>query len=246
MAPKLNQILAVEKGIKVRTYSEITQIDKEMQKAALVSGIQRVYQPLADNDTEQLPPESTLVQVRVDQAIKRVIDLTAEHWDVTATKEWANTQASADIAIGDRVLVASAPVTYMLFLEKQLTDLRTMISRMPILDPAFAWHPDAASNAFATEVVQTHRTKKEPKVIIKYEATQHHPAQTELVTEDRIVGFWNTTKFSGAIPLEQRDAMMDRVDQLIKAVKLAREEANAIEVDNKDVAEPILNFLFNG
>jgi hypothetical protein len=34
------------------------------------------------------------------------------------------------------------------------------------------------------------RTSKEPTVIVKYDATKEHPAQTELFTKDVPVGTW--------------------------------------------------------
>ena len=43
-------------------------------------------------------------------------------FDVTLTKDTANCTARADVKIGDSVLLPAVPVTYLLFLEKQLTD----------------------------------------------------------------------------------------------------------------------------
>lgn len=63
MAAKLNQIIAIEKGIKARANSEITDVHKINQKPALFSGFAKTYQS-TDENGEKLPAESQRVQVR--------------------------------------------------------------------------------------------------------------------------------------------------------------------------------------
>jgi hypothetical protein len=52
---KLNQIIAVEKGIKSKAYAEVTDAHQRLQKSALLAGIARTYQP-KDEEGEQYPP----------------------------------------------------------------------------------------------------------------------------------------------------------------------------------------------
>jgi hypothetical protein len=42
---KLNQIIAIEKGTKSRTFQELTEAHQSLQKPALLSGISRIYWP---------------------------------------------------------------------------------------------------------------------------------------------------------------------------------------------------------
>jgi len=65
MATKLNQIIAVEKGAKSRSFAKITDAYQLLQKPAVLAGISRTYQP-SDEDGEQYPPESTRVQVKAE------------------------------------------------------------------------------------------------------------------------------------------------------------------------------------
>ena len=53
MAPKLNQIIAVEKGIKSRSFQDLTEAHQQLQKPALLAGISRTYRP-KDEEGEQL------------------------------------------------------------------------------------------------------------------------------------------------------------------------------------------------
>jgi hypothetical protein len=135
-------------------------------------------------------------------------------------------------------------VSFLLFLEKQLTDIRTFVGNLPVLDPAESWSEDKNSGLYRTEPTSTHRTKKVQKPIVLYPATPEHPAQTQIITEDVIVGFWSQVKQSGAIPRPQKLIILDRVERLLKAVKEAREAANIQEeVKTPDIGAAIFGYL---
>jgi hypothetical protein len=240
--PKLNQIIAVEKGVKSSTESRITRITRTMNKPELLQGLARSYQA-RDDEGEQLPGESKLVQVRVKEELKQLHEALSELFDTTATKEWANQQAKADVAIDGVVLVAGAPVSYLLFLEKQLAQLMDIARALPTLDPSDKWGWDPNTDAYATEPIKTTRTKKIPRNHVKAEATEHHPAQVEVFQEDVIVGTWNTIKFSGALPAIEVKAMVQRVEKLQRAVQFAREEANSMEIERQKVAAKVLDYI---
>ena len=131
--PRLNQIVAIEKSIKSRSFQELTEAHHALQKPTLLSGISRIYRP-KDEEGEQLPPESTKTQIKADDILRQTAEILTRLFDVTATKDWANGNARADIVVDDKVLVAQVPVTYLLFLEKQLVDLLTFARKLPILD----------------------------------------------------------------------------------------------------------------
>src|SRR5262245_11612162 len=144
---KLNQIIAVEKGIKSRSYSELTDAHHGLQKAALLAGIARTYQP-KDEEGEQYPPESTRVQLRAEEVLRQTTANLTRLFDVTATKDWANCEAKADVVVDGVVLLTQVPATYLLFLEKQLTDLHTFIAKLPVLDAAESWSFDDAADCW--------------------------------------------------------------------------------------------------
>lgn len=240
---KLNQIIAVEKSVKGRAHGEITEAYQQLQKPALLAGIARNYRP-KDEEGERLPPEATRVQLRTEEMIKRASAALTELLDVTATKDWANCEARADVVVDGSVLIAKAPVTYLLFLEKQLVDIHTFLKKLPVLDPSESWIFDAAQNCYATEAVETVRTKKVPRNHVKAEATEKHPAQVEVYYEDITVGYWRTVKFSGALPARRVAELTERVEKLQRAVKFAREEANNHEVTQQKVGEAVFGFLF--
>ncbi|MEV5570077.1 hypothetical protein AB0L06_08505 [Spirillospora sp. NPDC052269] len=241
--PKLNQIIAVEKGVKSRTQRELTDAYHELQKPALLSGLSRTYRP-RDEDGETLPAESTRVQVKAEDALRDVARALTRLFDVTATKDWANRDAVADVVVDGRTLLTAVPVPYLLFLEKQLTDLRTLVDKLPVLDPSEPWTYDESQDVWRTEPVETARTKKIPRSHVLYEATKEHPAQVEMYTEDVVVGTWTKVSFSGALPARRVNGLRDRVERLQAAVKFAREEANATEVTDRKIGDAVFAYLF--
>ncbi|MFC8449823.1 hypothetical protein [Kitasatospora sp. NPDC057223] len=240
---KLNQIIAVEKGVKSKSFQELTQAHQSLQKPALLAGISRTYQA-KDEEGEQLPPESTRVQAKAEDILRTTATTLTRLFDVTATKDWANCSARADVVLDGRTLLAQVPVTYLLFLEKQLTDLHTFVRKLPVLDASESWNLDASTDAWKTDPVRTIRTKKVPRNHVKAEATEKHPAQVEVYYEDVPVGYWTTVKFSGALPARRVNELTERVEKLQQAVQFAREEANSAEITDERVGDAVFGYLF--
>lgn len=240
---KLNQVIAIEKGIKSRSHSEISELYKLIQKPQLFNGGVRSYQK-KDENGEDLPQERQHVQFKSDDVLATVRRAVTDLMNVTLQKDEANMHATADVKIDDVVIMSNVPVTTLLFLEKQVTDLKTFVGNLPVLDSAENWNKDEGSGLYKAEPRQTQRTKKEQRPIVLYDATDKHPAQTQLITEDVTVGHWHTVLHSGAVPFPKKQEMQERLEKLILAIKQAREEANDIEVsDRRPLGQAIFDYL---
>jgi hypothetical protein len=237
---QLNQLVAVEKGVKAKAQRALTDAYHAVQRTTGLSGIARTYQP-KDDEGDQLPPESTLVQVKAADVIAAVEADLVRLFDVTATKDATNAVAKADVVVDGQTLVKDATVPFLLFLEKQLVDVRSFVNKLPVLDPSERWSFDSNQGAYATEPSQTTRTKKVPRNWVKAEATDKHPAQVEIFHE---VGTWTTVKYSGALPQTRVNELLARVDKLVEAVKFARESANTATVVDQKVGAKIFGYLF--
>lgn len=237
-----NQIIAIEKGAKSRVDRAFTDIYKAIQKPAQFAGKTKKFEKIND-DSPDLPDENIKVQVIASEVIEKASEVLADLFDVTATKDYGNTKAFADVTVDGTVIIEDAPVTYLLFLEKQLTDLHTFLSKIPTLDTSYEWKPDANSKLHRSNAVKTQRTSKVQKGIVLYDATEHHPAQTQLITEDQLVGHWNTTELSGALPIPEKEEMLKRVEKLQRAVKSAREKGNSVEIEKKEVGAKLLSYV---
>ncbi len=241
--PKLNQILAIEKGVKEKTQSFLTKSHQLLQKNELLSGFSRTYAPL-DEEGEQFPPEKKVLQVRTDQVIDEVTARLTELFDVTAARDYANCGAWGDVTVDGVVILTEVPATYLLWLEKRLVDLRTFVTKLPVLPSDETWDFDENTDSFKSAEAKTAKTKKLPVAFIKAPATKEHPAQVEVVAEDKLQGYWSTTKFHGGLPKKRITELTDRVDALQKAVKFAREQANTQEVERREIGDKVLGFIF--
>lgn len=240
---KLNQILAIEKGRKTELNAELSMLHKATQKAQLMTGHHRTFVP-QDEDGEKFPDDRQHVQHQARDVITQVTDRLTTLMDVVACKDWANTGARADVMVDGAVFLEKVPVTYLLFLDKELKDLNTFVAKIVELDPAEQWTLDPNSGMFRSNPVETHKTKKLQRAIVKYDATEFHPAQTEMITDDVIIGHWTTIKFSGALPRTEKKVMLDRIRVLQDAVKFAKEQANSMEAPEHKVGRKVLDFIF--
>lgn len=240
---RLNQVIALVQGKKSKAQKLLTTVHHGW-KPDRITGITRTYQPI-DEEGQVFPPESRIVQLRVSDALQSVQKELTDFLNIVATQEYANTSATASVIVDDEAILAEIPVSALLFLEKQLVDLRTLAINIPTLPTDCVWILDGNTNCYVTNPEQTVKTQKKVEVIVKYDATKEHPAQTDLINVDKTIGHWTTTHLSGALPEKERDAIIERIEKLQDAVKIAREHANSTEVTMQDnFAKSILGYIF--
>jgi hypothetical protein len=249
--PKLNQIIAIEKGIKNRVNEKLSEIYKIFQKLDLFQGHIKTYTPRDEDPSskfsEKLPDDRRHVQFTVGKLLQTIRETHTELVDVSYLRDSANCSAVADIEVDGKIIIAAAPVTFILWLEKQLNDLHSEIKKTPALDPSEKWTYDADQGLFATAATEQARTKKETMPLVLHPGTKEHPPQVKEITEDVRAGTWRTIKYSGALPADKREEILSRVEKLQRAVKQAREEANGISVSVGDsVGAKIFNFVLDG
>lgn len=239
---KLSALLAVGKDVKSTGNATITRLHHLLQKPSCVVGIRRNYAPKTEGG-EQLPSEATNVQVRSAEALREATSAFAGIIDVILKTDLTNTKAHADIVVDGTVLATAIPATTLLSLEKQLVDLSTFVEKIPELDQAESWALDEGVGEYRSTPSSTLRTKKVQQPLVLYPATDKHPAQVQMITEDVAVGTWTITKFSGALPRSRREFIAERVRKLLAAVKIAREEANAINVVEREIGSTLMSWV---
>jgi hypothetical protein len=231
-----------EKDTRKRTSAEMTELYHAVQRSDAFDGFSKTYDPISD-DGMKLPAESKRVQQRMDELLAKAGVIFTESIDASATKDYGNVLTGADVIVDGRVLVNNAPAPFLIYLKHRLIDLRTFVSTAPVLDSNFDWSKDENSGLFKTAPVQSHRTSKETVPIVKYDATDKHPAQTELITKDTIVGHWSQVKQSGALPQVERERLLKKIAKVIAAVEAAIVEANSITVEDKFVGSGIADYI---
>jgi hypothetical protein len=207
-----------------------------------MNGFDRTYEPLQEGGDVQ-PPERQHVQYKYLDVFTLFSQDLRDLFDVTAVKDYTNCDATADVVVDGKTLLANAPVTFLLFLEKELQNLQTFLQEMPELDIAEDWKFDERNNVFRTEQTLRQSTKKLQRPLVLVQPTEHHPAQCQIITEDVVVGTWRIVKLSGAMPLNEKRAFLKRVETLMTAVKFAREEPHTMDARTVS-ASPLVDYLF--
>jgi len=242
---RLSQIIAVETAVAEDAKRVIAHAQRELASEERLGGLSKTYKP-REEDGEQFPGKSTKVQVKAEEVLAGAATALERLFDVRLTKDAANASATVDLRVGSRTLLPKVPVTYMLFLERQLADLAALVAALPLLDPAEEWHPDEVSGCWRSDPAVTDKTKKVPRTLVAYEATPQHPAQVQIWQEDTLAGLWTTVKFSGAVPADRVSAIQERIRELRNAVKYAREEGNATEITDRHAGKAVLGYIFGG
>lgn len=239
----LAQMIAVERTAKTKKTKQVTQLYRGLARPEPLSGLTRTYRPKAEDDPDQQPSEYKNVQVKAEDVLASIAVELTDLFDVVATRETGNTEAKADVVVGDATILRDVPVTYLLFLEHQLKDLGTIMLGLPTLDPSKEWTYDPTTGAYRSAVETTTRSKKVPKAFTRHPGTEKHAPQVDLLQEDVLVGYWDRTLFSGALPADRVLLLQRRVDALARAVKVAREQANSTRVEQVKVGQAIFDYL---
>lgn len=240
-------LLAIEPNIRTTAKRAETDAYHVLQKVALLSGYSKTYTPKDDNaDIWDLrPDEGVKVQVEAERVMQEMAAELAKWFSTMALKESTNAIARADIVVDGNILLAQVPTTYLLFLERQLVDMLTFVSKLPVLDAAENWSLVEGTTAWASTPVITLSTKKIPRNHVLAAATDKHPAQVQVYQEDSVVGRWTAVKFSGAVPAKRVAELTERVKKLQAAVKDARDVANrtALATDLEDAGTKVLSYI---
>ncbi len=241
---RLHEALAIRKGAKSGAYNATGEIDNLLQKAEPQSGFNKTWEKLND-DAPDLPPQSKHVQFVASEAIEEIVAINADWLNIEATVERGNESAKADLMVDGVVLVKDAPGTYLLTLGKFVKDTITIMKRAIVADAAIEWTRDEGTGLLRGRTVTTPRTMKRHKALVLHPPTKEHPAQTQVVTEDDLIGHYRTTPLSGALTRKERRAILARLEALSRGVKTALAQANNAEVEKDTQAGvAVLRFIF--
>lgn len=241
---KLHQVLALQKGAGEVAHSALTKAHHVLMKSPLLNGISKKYRAADDDDVVTFPAEYQKVQVYAGDMIKSIIEPQARLLDLTASRDFTNMRAKANVVVDGVTLIEGAPTTYLLWFEKQLSLYETFIKALPTLDPGMNWTMDAAEGAYASSAVETTKSKKVKKSLTLYPATDKHPAQVQAYDEDIVQGYWTTVKYSGALRQSDVNELLVRVRKLQDAVKIAIGEANSFDALEPKPGAQVLDYLF--
>lgn len=239
---KLHELLAVEGELKAQAQRDVGVAQElfENGKGKLL-GQTLSHQPATEND-EQLPPKITLVATTVDEQLG-TIERSFGRWiDGSLQKEATNQRTQATLDLGGELI--ELPATALLNLESKLLELRAVYRAIPTNDVTISWRFNEDIGQFVSDPPEVRRnTKKVMRAFVAYEATPDHPAQVETYNEDTLAGHITISKQSGMLTPRDKQVRLERLADLIQAVKKARQRANDIEVLKVEIGRQIFDFI---
>lgn len=245
--PKLHEILSVEGQLKTQADKVRGELATTFEKKRHLFEEKRIVStPLGEGGLSVVESQSD-IQSTVEQELKSISPFLQKALDASYQVAEANTIARADVILEDgKVLLKDVPATALLELEKRLSELLALFVSIPTLDPAkgFTIDESRAGKVYQARPVTKTRTRKDKVVLIKYEATDKHPAQTELIDKDVPVARLEENEWSGLITPARKSDFICRVEEVSRAVRQARSRANDVEVDkSKKIGNEILTYI---
>jgi hypothetical protein len=246
---KLHELLSVSGNLKTQADKVRTELADTFEKKRHLFGEKVVsFTPNTEGSVTTVESQSDL-QSTVPQELEWIQSHLAKALDVQYQISEANMEARADVVLEHgTTLLAMIPATQLLELENRLQEIQALVAKVPTLDPAKSFAPDGArgKGVYKAREITKPRTKKAVKVLVKYEATKEHPAQTEVYSEDVPVGTILEQEWSGMITPAAKADMLGRCEEVLRAVKRARSRANDTEVDvaSKKIGKKILSYIF--
>lgn len=209
-------------------------------------GLRKTYKPNSENGV-QLPDETKVVGTTVREELEWFRPFFTEAVSTSFVKEATNQNARANLKIFG-LEFKEVPATALLNLEGKLKELKQTVKHIPTLDDSKTWVSENRQRG--TKRIEPddwqYRTEKQPYTLLKSEATEKHPAQVEVLHRDEHVGKWTRRHFSGAVSTEAKAIMMSRVDEAIREVVSAREQANKVGIlaPGTDIGAKIFDSIF--
>jgi hypothetical protein len=248
----LGQVAGVMMHVRQKDGDAGKMIQKRIQSETLTTGLAKVFSPKSESGNEhedamlraRHPDKYKAVALTVEAALAEVAGYAIPAMDITATADRTNQSANADVIIDGKPLIGNVPVSHLLWLGgTYLGELRKFISLLPVLDPTKQWVPgDGGIYESTPEVIAAN--DKELVPVVLHEGTDKHPPQVQLVQKDQVyVGKYVSKSLSGAIYESRKKELLDRMDQLIAAVKDAAARANQAPVTEVSEGEAIFRFL---
>ena len=246
---QLHELLAVEKDLQGQANETLAETAKVFDRKELFKGGVRSYRPFDAKDEHLAKDEyeevGTTVEKRLDYTGKRL----AKYWDAVLQKEKTNQTASADIVVNGETIAEAVPATMLLGLETKLRQFREAIKAMPTLDVKTKW--EAADGQIDVQVTShddvQFKTEKKTKPVVLYEAVVKDgvgiPANVKEAIENINIGKYTTKIFSSAVTSSRAAEVLGRTDELIRAVKKARQRANKAPIQKGNLGANIFKYI---
>lgn len=243
---QLHEVLAVENDLKSAKESIKTEVSKILSTPQFFISAVRSLKMLDENRKGEEGIERQNMAFVLSDILGKIEKGYVPFIDAKLQKEIANQQAKADIIIEGKTLAKDIPVCFLLNMEEEIKQLRKVYEGVPILPDEIIWEKDEVKgkDIYRSKYpVEKNKTEKRPHYEVVVQPTKEHPAQVKEWTEDKPVGKYITDTWSSAMTRVEKTALLSRIDNLLKAIKKARQRANNQEIQKREIGKIFFDYI---
>lgn len=253
--PRMHELLAIDTQVKGQAQAATADLKNTFEKKRHSHFVHKITTFKSNKEgVEPKVEQAQELQTTVRRELKWLGDKLAAALDIGHQVDVGNTLAKADVVLDDgTTLLKDVPGISLLQIGHRLKELQDFVATIPTQDPAQGFKRDEKMSAEGDAVakaldVEKPRTEKIHDWIIAAPATKEHPAQVKDITRDVVIGTVLVQEWTGLITTGEKGDMLDRVEEVARAVKAARSRANELELNVKTnrVGKQILDYVFNG
>jgi hypothetical protein len=240
---RISQLIAIVGGVTQEADAKLAELKALAANESMLSGLEQTHRPLAEAGV-QLPPKSQRVRLTEESVLEMTQTILTHKWDTGLTLDTANASATGDVLADGKILLPAVPVGHLLYLERELGTLHALVSGMPTLDQTKDWTTEGVEPGLHKSAPV--ETTTSDKVVYNWHRGNGTPTiqeQVDVLTRDEVTGYITKTTFSGALDPKRKATLLDRISGLRNAVKMAREEANSAQAQDKHEGRAIFEWL---
>lgn len=241
---KFHALLAVEGDVKNQAELILKESKQVFGKHENFTSTHEVYTPLNEEGLE-IPEKKVEMVTTVDDRLRYTEKFWVRLIDVIYQKELTNCEAKADLVVGETIIATGIPATALLAIEGRLKQLREMYQGIPTLKPGVIWSHDEGDKPGIYIAPEQHKIKTEKlfHFEILFQPTDTQPGQVEKMFKDQKIGDWKIQTRCGMWTSARKAEVMEKVDNLIRCVKKARQRASSHEVVLANIGKALFDHI---
>jgi hypothetical protein len=246
---KVHQLLSIitdKIGVSKKAIQDTQNFFEKKQER--FAGVVTIAYPLIEDANNS---ETSIIETDkpVASTVHEQLTFIAKHvgaaMDLELSKEQSNAMEknTAQLIINN-VALGYYPPTVLIALLRQMTEVRKVYASIPTRDPNMRWQPKQdIAYIYQSEATTKMRSENLSLTEIVVPATEHHPAQYRELKKSVNVAKVQTVHYSGAISVQEKVKILERIDNIIAAVKLAKAQCNETEVQPVSLAQIIFTYI---
>lgn len=246
---KLHELLAVETDVAGQTKACLADLKHTFGSKGHHFAKHVVTRKFRDEKLSDYTEKNLSLQTTVGRELVWIGQKLQTFLDMGHQVDMGNKQAVADVVLDDgTTILKNMPTTSLLRLAHRLVELQELIVAIPTLDPAknFTADPNEGSDIHRATDVEKEHGEKVFDYIVMVPPTDKFPAQVKELMKDKVTSTTLTQEWSGLLTVAQKGDMLDRVEDMKRAVKKARARANEVEIEVKQnvIGADVLGYVF--